>query len=183
MDVIQTPPSRRNYRVAVVVGVIAGLLSGVVKLGWEVLLPPRTPARDATNPPQELLQQLGISHHVTHLTYTYSDQSKPWVSFIIHFSFSIAVAIFYCVVAERFPQIKLWQGVAFGLLVWFGFHIVIMPAMGTIPAPWHQPPDELISEFFGHAIWFWAAEITRRDMRNRITHQPDPEVPLAAATE
>ncbi len=35
-----------------------GLLSGIVKLGWEVMFPPRTPERNATNPPQELLQQL-----------------------------------------------------------------------------------------------------------------------------
>ena len=39
-------------------GIIGGLLSGIVKLGWEVMFPPRTPERNATNPPQELLQQL-----------------------------------------------------------------------------------------------------------------------------
>ncbi len=31
-------------------GAAAGLVSGLVKLGWEALLPPRTPERDATNP-------------------------------------------------------------------------------------------------------------------------------------
>ena len=34
------------------VGAVAGLVSGLVKLGWENILPPRTPERDATNPPQ-----------------------------------------------------------------------------------------------------------------------------------
>ena len=51
-----------------IAGIIAGLLSGVVKLGWEVMFPPRTPSRDATNPPQQLLQLLGqilpISHTI-----------------------------------------------------------------------------------------------------------------------
>ena len=52
-------------------------------------------------------------------------------------------ALLYCIAAEYFPKIKLWQGAAFGLLV-----------------------------------WLWSIEIVRRDLRNRITRQPDPEVPL-----
>jgi putative membrane protein len=56
------------------------------------------------------------------------------VSFLVHFSFSIAVAIVYCVLAERFPQVKLWQGALFGVAVWVGFHLVLMPLMGTVPA-------------------------------------------------
>ncbi|MFC2266944.1 MAG: DUF1440 domain-containing protein, partial [Peptidiphaga sp.] len=51
-----TDPARRRYRVAALVGLIAGLFSAVVKFGWEVPFPPRTPPRNATNPPQEQLQ-------------------------------------------------------------------------------------------------------------------------------
>jgi uncharacterized membrane protein YagU involved in acid resistance len=32
----------------------------------------------------------------------------------------------------------------------------------------------------GHAAWMWVIELTRRDLRNRITHEPDPEVALGA---
>ena len=41
-----------NLKAAVAAGIAAGLVSGLVKLGWENLMPPRTPERDATNPPQ-----------------------------------------------------------------------------------------------------------------------------------
>ncbi|MGC9599687.1 DUF1440 domain-containing protein [Staphylococcus epidermidis] len=70
-----------------IAGIIAGLLSGVVKLGWEVMFPPRTPSRDATNPPQQLLQLLGIPSDITHLTYNFSEHALPWISFIVHYSF------------------------------------------------------------------------------------------------
>ncbi len=40
----------------VVIGTIAGVISGMVKIGWEAILPPRTQERDETNPPQRLLQ-------------------------------------------------------------------------------------------------------------------------------
>ena len=62
------------------VGAVAGLVSGLVKLGWENILPPRTPERDATNPPQTFLQQHGLTPAETHATYTYSGHQIPWVS-------------------------------------------------------------------------------------------------------
>lgn len=177
-----TDPARRRYRVAALVGLIAGLFSAVVKFGWEVPFPPRTPARNATNPPQELLQQLGVSPETSHATVGFNGNELPIYSFAVHFGFAVFFALLYCLAAERYPQIKLWQGAAFGLALWFVFHVVAMPAMGTVPAPWDQPLEEHLSEVFGHAIWLWSIEIVRRDLRNRITRQPDPEVPLDEAT-
>jgi putative membrane protein len=34
---------------------------------------------------------------------------------------------------------------------------------------------EHMSEIFGHIFCFWVLELARRDLRNRITHQPDAE--------
>ncbi|MDO4666014.1 MAG: YagU family protein [Actinomycetaceae bacterium] len=173
----QTDPQRRNYAVAALVGLIGGIVSAIVKFGWEVPLPPRTPERNSTNPPQSLLELFGLSPDMTHASYTFNgNEGLPWMSFIIHFAFAIVFAVFYCVTAERFPKIKLWQGMAFGIVIWVVFHVVLMPALGVVPMPWHQPWQEHFSEIPGHMIWMWVIEIIRRDLRNRITHQPDPEV-------
>lgn len=178
MKLITTDPSRRRYGVAAVVGVISGIISGFIKFGWEVPFPPRTPARDATNPPQQLLEMMGMSPDMAHLVYYYNGNPRPIMSFIVHFTFAIGVALFYCLVAERFPQIKLWQGTVFGFAVWIGAHVILMPLLGIVPAPWDQPFEEHFSECFGHIFWLWVIELTRRDLRNRITHEPDAEVPL-----
>jgi putative membrane protein len=175
-----TDPTRRRYGVALVVGVISGIIAGVIKLGWEVPFPPRTPERNVTNPPQELAQQIGFSSDFTHATVTFNGNEVQYVSLMLHFGFSIFFVALYCLIAERYPQIKLWQGVAYGLVIWFAWHIVIMPVLGTIPPPWDQPWQEWFSEITGHAAWMWVAELTRRDLRNRWTHQPDPEVALTA---
>lgn len=175
-----TDPARRNYRVAILVGIIAGIVSAIIKFGWEVPFPPRTPERNATNPPQTLLEQLGMSPEASHTTVLFNGNELPIYSFCIHFAFAIVFAVFYCVVAERWPGIKLWQGAAFGIIVWLGFHVILMPLMGTVPAPWDQPWQEHFSEFFGHIVWLWIIEIVRRDLRNRITGQPDPDEPLTA---
>ncbi|WP_124054301.1 YagU family protein [Arcanobacterium ihumii] len=182
MKIKQTAVERRNYGVAVLVGIIGGIVSAIIKFGWEVPLPPRTPERNATNPPQAFLEQLGFSDTTTHLSYTFNgNEGLPWISFLIHFGFAIFFAVLYCILAERFPQIKLWQGVAFGIFIWVAFHVVLMPLMGTVPAPWDQPWQEHFSEIPGHAIWLWVIEIFRRDLRNRITGEPDPEVELSTA--
>lgn len=56
-----TDPVRRRVGVAALVGLIGGIFSAIVKFGWEIPFPPRTPERDATNPPQALLEMLGMS--------------------------------------------------------------------------------------------------------------------------
>lgn len=166
-----TKPSHRRYSLAVIIGIISGLISGVVKLGWEVMFPPRT--LDRITPPQVLWEKIGVQ--VDNMTYQFSGMTINYANFIIHFGFSIVCAIIYCVVAEIWPKVKLWQGCAAGLVFWFGAHILIMPLMGLTPPALDLPFDEQISEIFGHILWMWAIEIFRRDLRNRITHKLDPE--------
>ena len=180
----KTEPARRNVKVAALVGVIGGVFSAIVKFGWEVPFPPRTPERNATNPPQTMLEWFGMSPEQSHTTVSFNlNDNLPIYSFIIHFSFAIVFALLYCIAAEYFPKIKLWQGAAFGLLVWIGAHVVFMPLLGWVPSPFPwvaggQTWSEHFSEALGHVVWLWSIEIVRRDLRNRITHQPDPEVPL-----
>ncbi|KRM71798.1 DUF1440 domain-containing protein [Lacticaseibacillus brantae] len=141
-----------------VAGVAAGIVGGLVKLGWENLLPPRTPARNATNPPQRLLEQLGVPASVTHATYTYSEQQIPYVSLLMHFGFSITFALAYQVLGRRMPILKVGQGTLFGLGVWGAYHAVLMPMMGTIPSVKDQPIEEHVSEILGHMVWMWSVD-------------------------
>lgn len=164
----------KTFNMAVLLGVISGIVCAFAKFGWEVPFPPRTAVRDLTNPPQQILQQMGFSFDFTHLTYLYSGNPRPIISFIVHFGFSISFAILYCVVAEYQPKIKLWQGSLYGLFLWFAFHVVLMPLLGTVPAPWDQPIAEHLSEIFGHMFCFWLMEVTRRDLRNRFTGETEP---------
>ncbi len=191
-----TDPARRRIGAAVIVGLIGGFFSAIVKFGWEVPFPPRTPERNATNPPQAMLEWFGMSPETSHLTVSFSNNDLPIMSFIVHFGFALTFALIYCVAAEYFPRIKMWQGAVFGIFMYVGAHVVVMPLLGWAPNPFPwadvaregintygpQPWSEHFSEFWGHIVWLWAIEIVRRDLRNRITHEPDAEVPLAEAT-
>ena len=68
----KTDPKRRRVGVAAAVGILGGIFSAIVKFGWEVPFPPRTPERNATNPPQMLLQQLGMTSDQVHTTVSFN---------------------------------------------------------------------------------------------------------------
>lgn len=177
---VQTDPARRRYGVATLVGFAAGIMSAFVKWGAEVPLPPRTisDGRAEFNPPYLFLRDyLGIDP--TNTVYTFSEHIINPVM-VTHILFSLVFAIGYCIVAERFPKVKMWQGVMAGIICTIAVHGISFPLLGLTPPLSQLPADEYISEIFGHIVWFWAIELIRRDLRNRITHEPDAEVSLDA---
>ncbi|MDT6979724.1 DUF1440 domain-containing protein [Levilactobacillus zymae] len=160
-----------NLSAAILAGGAAGLISGLVKLGWENVLPPRTAARDATNPPQTLLQQLGVPEKITHATYHYSGHALPWVSYVIHFGFSTTFAVLYQIVGEKLPFIKKDAGTWVGLTIWIAFHLGIMPAMGTVPSAKDQPTSEHVSEALGHVVWMVTNDLVGAEVYRRLVAQ------------
>lgn len=147
-----------NWPVTIAAGIAGGVIGGLVKLGWENILPPRTPERDKTNPPQKLLEQIGVPARLTHSTYTYSQHKLPWVSYLVHFSFSTGFGVAYSVGGQLFPWIKVQHGIPFGLAVWDLFHVELMPTLGTVPPAKDQPLEEHVSEIIGHALWMWTID-------------------------
>lgn len=154
---------KKNYKSLQLVKstLLGGFLSAIVKFGWEVPFPPRTPIRDETNPPQTILEQLGISKDISHFSYYFNENARPLFSIIVHFGFSFFFAWLYYWMSERFKWITTGYGALYGIIIYILFHVIIMPAIGTIPSPADQPWEEHLSELFGHIIWAWSIEIIR----------------------
>ncbi|WP_245945833.1 DUF1440 domain-containing protein [Helicobacter didelphidarum] len=139
--------SQKFYRIFITC--IAGFIGGFIKLGWEVVFPPRTPERNITNPPQSFLESLGCSHDFTHLTYSFNEYDLPIISFCIHFLFSIGCAWFYIQYIAKESVFSPIKAMSFGFFIFIAFHIIFMPMLGIIPNALNQPIEEHISEFFG----------------------------------
>lgn len=160
---------QKSLKNTLVAGLAAGLISGLVKLGWENILPPRTPQCDAVNPPQTFLQQLGIPAKITQSTYSYSGHQMPWASFLVHFGFSVTFATTYALALEKkVTWLTKKQGLPFGVAMWITFHLVIMPAMKTIPTAKRQPLAEHVSEILGHMFWMYTNHEVAKEILDRL---------------
>ena len=84
---------------------------------------------------------------------------------------------------ERFPKIKCWQGTGAGLIADICVHYMTFSALGLTPPVSELTLYEHFSELVGHIFWLWTIGIIRRDLRNRITREPDAEIPLKNETE
>mgnify|MGYP002756947436 FL=1 len=62
---------KQSTKRVIMTGVIGGLLSGAVKMGWEALIPPRTPQREEEPPPMTLLHKLNLPDNVKPVSYTH----------------------------------------------------------------------------------------------------------------
>jgi len=90
------PKIERNIELAIWAGIVAGVISALVKSGFETMIPPRT--LSTTPPPVVLLEKLGFNVDV--MTYEWMGYSINWGGNGVHIAFSIVMAIIYCVAVE-----------------------------------------------------------------------------------
>lgn len=75
--------------------------------------------------------------------------------------------------------VVVFVGIGAGIIANICVHYITFPALGLTPPVAEWPLYEHISELVGHIFWFWTIEVIRRDLRNRLTGEPDAEIPLA----
>lgn len=132
-------------------------------------------SRAFLNPPAVFLRDyIGIDPYNT-VAFTFADHPFNSIG-VTHMIFSLVFAIGYCIVAEIFPKIKFWQGIGAGIIANICVHYITFPLLGLTPPVSEWPFYEHVSEMVGHIFWFWSIEVIRRDLRNRITGEQDPEV-------
>lgn len=134
----------RHISTAVLIGIIAGIFSALVKSGFETLFPPRT--LDTTPSPIVLLDKLGVN--VDMIIYHWMGYSINWGGNGVHILFSIVIAILYCLVIEYLPRARLLHDIAFGIGVSILAHGLVVPLLGLSGGwLWSAGPEAIISEF------------------------------------
>lgn len=144
-----------------VIGLVSGFISAMVKSGVETILPPRPPS--AVPPPIGLLELMGFD--AGSMNYMFNQTVVNWGGNGVHILFSMVMAFVFCWLVERCPKVGAWWGIPFGwVMATIGAHCIVLPLLGVGPLPWHIGLDGFISEFVGTAIWIWTIECVRRVM-------------------
>ncbi|MCO5360337.1 DUF1440 domain-containing protein [Staphylococcus pasteuri] len=142
-----------SYKNVLITGIVGGFLGGAVKMGWEALMPPRTPERDEEPPPMTLLNQLGLPENIKNATYHYNGNDIPLTIMGVHYGFSIVNAMSYALIADKCPQVKALNGSIFGIIVNIALHEYLLPKLSLTPKVEDLPKEERLSELLGHIIW------------------------------
>ncbi len=148
-----------------VTGLVGGFIGGAIKMGWEALVPPRTPEREEEPPPMTLLNQLGLPEKVKHATYNYNQNEIPIAVMGIHYGFSIAHAFAYAILAERYSKVTVLRGSLFGIAINIAFHEYLLPRVGLTPEIDELPKEERISELLGHIVWMNTIDYVRSALK------------------
>ncbi|NWK85077.1 DUF1440 domain-containing protein [Staphylococcus sp. GSSP0090] len=151
-------------RVAIT-GVVGGLLAGAVKMGWEALLPPRTPERDEEPPPVTMMKVFNVPDSVRNASYVYNDNEVPLAVMGIHYGFSVVNATLYALLSEQSESVSTWKGGLFGIGVHVIFHEFVLPKLKLTPARDELPPEEHFSELLGHIVWMYTIDLVRTSVK------------------
>jgi uncharacterized membrane protein YagU involved in acid resistance len=129
-------------------GTLATIPMSAVMLAWHRRLP-RT-KRDPVPPAQivnELAKSLGIHHQTTH------DQ-RLRAAVVAHFGYGSAMGALYGLTADpKSASTALPTGIAFGLGVWAGSYLGLLPAAGLYRSATEEPAERNQMMIAAHIAW------------------------------
>ena len=150
-----------------IVGLVGGLLAAGVMSVAHRILSDLDPKAEAPSPKPED-PTVKVARAATGLAgYTLAEHQKPRAGAAVHYAFGAVVGAVYGAVAEIAPIVTTAFGVPFGIGVWFGAHVVAVPAMGLSDPPTRQPVGKEAEEFGLHVVYGAVTEIVRRLLQRR----------------
>ncbi len=156
-------PEERNFKAAIIMGLILGVVTIFVKWGAGHPIPPFLVGHQA--PPVVIAHWLGLKDPM----YTFLGHSLPW-GMLVHGGTGISFGLFYCIFAEFFPRLRVWRGIAYGIGIAVVFHAIVVPGMGLQTFPLHDVNSVLsiLSEIFSTGFTFWVCEEMNRSIRKSM---------------
>ena len=159
-------------------GIIAGLVGGVIAAGAMSLAHKglggfvsgaRQPASTAEQQQSEDAT-VKVADGVTRwlLKRPVPEDRKPLAANIVHYAFGAGVGGLYGGVATAAPRVTTALGLPFGVAVWLGAHVIMVPALGLAEPPTRQPASKEALEFFMHLVYGAVTELVRRLVRQAL---------------
>jgi uncharacterized membrane protein YagU involved in acid resistance len=149
-----------------VVGLVGGLLAaGAMSLAHRILAD-RTSAAQGSASTQPEDPTVKVASAATRLAgYRLSEDQKAPAGSVVHYAFGAVVGALYGAAAEIVPRLTTAFGLPFGVAVWLGAHVIMVPALGLADSPVRQPIGKEAEEFGLHLAYGSVTELVRRLLR------------------
>lgn len=155
-------------------GMIAGLVGGVIAAGAMSvvhkglvgIMSPLWPPAPAAHQPQDEDATVKVAGRITRwvLRRPLPENRKPVAGHVVHYAFGAAVGALYGGVASVAPRVTAALGLPFGVAVWLGAHVIMVPALGLAAPLTRQPPSKEAIEFVLHLVYGAVTEVVRRSV-------------------
>jgi putative membrane protein len=162
---------------AILGGILAGLVAGLVGAGAMSLvhkgltaINPGPPPPPAAAEQKEEDSTVKVADGITRLILQrpLPDDKKPLAANLVHYGFGASVGAVYGGVAAVMPRVTMALGLPFGVAVWLGAHVIMVPALGLAPPPTRQPLGKEASELALHLVYGAVTELGRRLLRRGL---------------
>jgi uncharacterized membrane protein YagU involved in acid resistance len=158
-------------------GMMAGLVGGVVAAGaMSVVHKGLTVTISGTRQPAPTADQqqdedatVKVADGITRwlVGRPLSESKRPMAGNLVHYAFGAGVGATYGAVATVAPRVTVALGLPFGVIVWLGAHVIVVPALGLAAPLTRQPPSKEAAELILHLVYGAVTELVRR-----VLHRP-----------
>jgi putative membrane protein len=87
---------------------------------------------------------------------------------IVHYMFGGTVGAIYGTAAEYTSVVRTGWGIPFGVMVWLGAHVIVVPALGLSAPVNASPPQKEAAELGAHIVYGTAVESIRHSVRRHL---------------
>ncbi|MFN2508570.1 MAG: DUF6789 family protein [Chthoniobacterales bacterium] len=150
-------------------GAMIGLIAGVVATGpmtvAMILWHRRLPASERYPlPPREITMKLareaGVSHRM-------NSEVRSAATLLAHFGYGGAAGAVYGAISDEIPSSSMSKGAGFGLLLWAGSYLGLLPGAGILKTATEHPARRNLLMIASHLVWGAAmgaiAELLKED--------------------
>lgn len=108
-------------------------------------LPPRKIAEKVVDEAEEAADKSGVENHV-------GEPERTALTWASHFGYGAGMGALYAPLAEKIPLSPPLGGIAFGLAVWAGSYLGLLPAMNVLH-PEEESPRRHALMIAAHVVW------------------------------
>lgn len=101
-------------------------------------------------PPRQITRQLAQWAHVAHRLDREEETAATYVS---HFGYGTTVGGLYGLICESGLRPSAGSGAAYGLFVWAGSYLGLLPALGLLSPATRHPPRRTLLMIAAHLVW------------------------------
>ena len=96
------------------------------------------------------------------------ETERTGLTLLAHFSYGAFVGGLFGLIAPRQPSGSIPAGIGYGLLVWAGSYLGLLPALGLLSPATRHPPERNALMIAAHVIWGAAAGALVPVLRTRM---------------